>query len=171
MTVRYEDVVIRRLRLDDLEAIQALHARQAAASDDAFSELRVTPRQHAWEMYRLRQSWIADQRYIAYVACAPGEEGELLLGYGAAVIEYQAHLFKVEVTASLGELWVEPEHRRHGVGRALVSSILEAVAARGITWVSVHLAGNAQEALPFFDKLQFRVGATELRLNLSACAQ
>jgi len=56
-------------------------------------------------------------------------------------------------------------------GRALVSSILEAVAARGITWVSVHLAGNAQEALPFFDKLQFRVGATELRLNLSACAQ
>jgi len=171
MTVRYEDVVIRHLRLDDLEAIQALYARQTASSDDALSALRVTPKQHAWEMYRLRQQWIAEQRYIAYVACAPGEEGEHWLGYGAATLEYQAHLFKVEAVASLGELWVEPEYRRHGIGRALVSSILEAVTAHGISWVSVHLAGNAQEALPFFDKMQFRVGATELRLDLSVCAQ
>jgi GNAT superfamily N-acetyltransferase len=52
----------------------------------------------------------------------------------------------------LGDLYVSPEHRGKGIGRALVRAVAELARARGAA--HVHLTANL-EALPFYDLLPF----------------
>jgi GNAT superfamily N-acetyltransferase len=52
----------------------------------------------------------------------------------------------------LGDLYVSPEHRGKGIGRALVYAVAELARSRGAA--HVHLTANL-EALPFYDRLPF----------------
>ena len=52
----------------------------------------------------------------------------------------------------LGDLYVRPEHRGRGIGRALVRAVAELARSRGAAYV--HLTANL-EALPFYDRLAF----------------
>jgi GNAT superfamily N-acetyltransferase len=52
----------------------------------------------------------------------------------------------------LGDLYVSPEHRGQGIGRALVRAVAELAHSRGAA--HVHLTANL-EALPFYDRLPF----------------
>lgn len=164
MTTKIADICIRRMKLDDLDEVQALFAKQIDGTDDLMSALRISAKQHAWEMRRLRQQWLSEQRYQAFVATIKDAQGrEHILGYAAAVVEQQAHIFKVESLASLGELWVEPAHRRRGIGRALVSAVQEACLDLGIPFVNVHLSGANQAVQAFFVKLGYHLSAVEMR--------
>ena len=149
------DVTIRRIRIDDLDGVQALYAAQIAAETDPLGAIRVTAKQHAWEMRRLRQQWLAEQRYIAYVATVAGESGEQIVGYVAAVLQNQARLYEVEVLAAIGELWVLPEHRGRGIGTMLADYMLADIDNHGVEWVTVHLVGNPDGVEAFFEKIGF----------------
>ena len=112
----HREVIIRRMTIEELDDIQKLYAEQVASDGDPLAKLRVNPKQHAWEMRRIRQQWLASQKYLPYVAVAhPTEDTPdqppQLIGYAAAIIEQQAHLFEVETVANLGELWVTPSWR------------------------------------------------------------
>jgi len=164
--MNYDDVIIRRLRLDDLDAIQAFSCKQLAQSGDPFNALRVSERQYAWEMKRLRQSWLAEQRYFAYVALENDKPNAKILGYGAALISNQAHFFSVETIASLSELWVDPDFRCHGIGSTIVREILNDIKKCGIDWCTTHLGGNERLSAGFFQKCGFDEAACELRCSL-----
>ena len=153
---------IRRMHIEELDAIQDLYAQQSAADADPLAKLRVNPKQHAWEMKRIRQQWLAAQKYLPYIACL----GDTIVGYAAATIERQAHLYEIETVANLGELWVLPDYRRRGIGRALVEELLRAIDQYGISWVSVHLP--CDDALQnFFAQFGFTPSAREMQLDLS----
>lgn len=164
MTTQIADICIRRMKLDDLDEVQQLFAKQVEMTDDRLSELKVSSKQHAWEMRRLRQQWLSEQRYLAFVATRLDDRGfEHVLAYAAAVVEQQAHIFKVETLASLGELWVEPAYRRRGIGRALLKAVQDASMDIGIPFVNVHLAGQNPAAKVFFETLGYQVSGLEMR--------
>ena len=165
--MNYEDVIIRRLRLDDLERVQSFCYEQLTKSGDPFNVLRVSEKQYAWEMKRLRQEWLAQQRYFAHVAFENDTKDARMLGYGAAVVTNQAHFFQIEAIASLGELWVDPEFRGHGIGRTIVKEIVRDVRGCGIAWMTAHLGGDERGYEEFFKKCGFADAATEMRLFVS----
>ena len=166
------DVTIRRIRIDDLDAVQELYAAQVASETDPLSAIRVTAKQHAWEMRRLRQQWMVDQRYLSYVAtietkAEDGSTTESVVGYIAAVIQNQARLYEVEALADIGELWVLPEHRGRGIGTTLAEYLFEDINNHGIDWITVHLVGNPDGVAEFFQKIGFKTCAVEMRCRLS----
>lgn len=160
-----DEIVIRRMHIEELDGIQTLYAQQAASDPDPLAKLRVNEKQHAREMKSIRGQWLAQQKYLPYVACA----GDEIVGYIAATIERQARLFEIETVANIGELWVLPEYRNRGIGRALAEELLRAADDCGISWICVHLP--CDEALKsFFAKFGFVQSACEMQLNLELCS-
>ncbi|MCC7141982.1 MAG: GNAT family N-acetyltransferase [Candidatus Eisenbacteria bacterium] len=52
-------------------------------------------------------------------------------------------------------MWVAPEHRRHGVGRSLVESILEWARSRGVSTLCLTVTSNDDAATRFYERLGF----------------
>ena len=138
---------VRRMHIDDLDEIQ----------------------KHQWEMRKIRQQWLTEQRYLAFVATVQEDESqpEKFIGYIAALVEHQARLFDVETTASIGELWVLEEFRNHGVGNALTACLLDMIDQLGIEWVTINIAQDNPEVMDFFKKAGFSLCSVEMRRNLS----
>ena len=167
----HREVIIRRMTIEELDDIQKLYAEQVASDGDPLAKLRVNPKQHAWEMRRIRQQWLASQKYLPYVAVAhPTEDTPdqppQLIGYAAAIIEHQAHLFEVETVANLGELWVTPSWRGKGIGTELVAEVLHAIDALGISWISLHIPCDDPLKAFFQKRFGFRQSAIEMHLCL-----
>lgn len=161
-------VTIRRMNIEDLDAIQSLYALQTESDDNPLTSLRISARQHAWEMRRLRQQLLTEQKYLAFVATLENEQTheESMIGYIAAILEQQAHLFKIDTVASIGELWVVEEYRGRGIGEALFEELTRAIHFNGIEWITVHMPASAHEALAFFEKLGFEQKNLELQAHL-----
>ncbi len=157
-----QQVLLRPLAIRDLSGVQDLFLALTACQNDAFSALQENPVRVSYEMRRLRQNLLAEQRYLCFVAEHEGR----LAGYAAGVVEVQAPIFKVDTYCSINEVFVQASYRRRGLGRALVTEVLAAAQAMGIGWANVHLVGDARAAEPFFASLGFHVGALELRSAL-----
>ena len=166
MTENIPEVSIRRISIDDLDVIQALYESQNEIDSDPLSALRVNNIRHAIEMKRIRQQWIIEQRYLAFVATIPNNGAEKCIGYIAALIESQASLFKVESYANIGELWILPDYRGHGIGKCLAEELLENIRNLGIEWVSVHLNTDNDIVENFLKKVGFKTCAIEMRRQL-----
>lgn len=163
-------MIIRRLKIEELDEIQALYAQQAAADEDPLNQIQISPKQHAWEMRRIRQQWLTEQRYIVYVAEDDENSGKIV-GYATALIDTQARMFKVGTMASITELWVLPEYRKRGIGKTLMEELFAAIDHQGIEWITVHISGNDPNTRSFFDKIGFRQNAVEMQINLNDIAQ
>lgn len=163
-----QTVTIRRMHIDDLEQIQQLYAEQEANNRDPMMKLRINPQQHAWEMRRIRQKLLTEQRYLAFVATIPDENHkEQFIGYIAAIIENQARIYDIETIASIGELWVLPEFRHRGIGKALASELLDMINQIGIQWITVQLDIDNEEVQSFFKNNGFKPAAIEMRRVLN----
>lgn len=72
--------------------------------------------------------------------------GELLVGFVHACWDGGAHAFLLDTV-------VDPDHRRHGVGRRLVQSLVDEVRSAGCSWLHVdyepHLAPFYRDACGF----------------------
>lgn len=155
-----EDIIIRRMRMDELDKIQALYALQTAADTDPLAKLRINGKQHEWEMRRIRQQWILDQKYVVFVASLSDE----IIGYVAAIIEQQAAIFDVRTFANIGEFWVLDAYRHRGIGCKLMEELLHDIDGLGIRWVSMQVPCD-DELHQFLEKFGFRTQARELRLD------
>lgn len=161
-------VTIRRMKIEELDEIQSLYALQTEADDNPLTAIRINAKQHAWEMRRLRQQLITEQRYMAFVATIENEDhSETFVGYTAAIIEQQARLFAIENVASINELWVLPEHRSRGIGKALVEELFGAINDRGIEWITVHFPQKAEDAMTFFKKIGFEQKSVDMQIHLN----
>ena len=157
-------IEIHRMRIDELEAVQALYAQQIDADGNPLTALTCNAQKHAWEMRRVRQKLLSEQRYLAYVAIVDGK----IVGYSAAVLETQARLMAVDTVAVVDELWVLPEYRHRGIGRGLMETLCEGIRALGIDWVKAHFPEDATEARDFFAHRGFAQRTVEVQARLGA---
>jgi GNAT superfamily N-acetyltransferase len=72
---------------------------------------------------------------------------------GVAVLAYRPNISAGGLFASIEDLYVRPEARRQGVGKALLGAADECCAARGISYVEVQVEDDAAEA--FYNTLGY----------------
>ncbi len=99
--------------------------------------------------------------FQAEMAALPGAyappTGHLLLAQEEGEAAGSAGLRRVtEERAELKRLYVRPEFRGRGVGRALVMALIDAARERGYRWIQVHTAEFLTEALQLYHDLGFK---------------
>jgi len=52
-------------------------------------------------------------------------------------------------------MWVAPSHRRHGIGRLLMNSVVEWARSRSIRMLKLEVTSNNEPAIRFYDLLGF----------------
>ena len=72
---------------------------------------------------------------------------------GVAVLAYRLSISAAAPFASIEELYVEPEARRRGVGRALLEAVGERCSARGVSYVEAQV--EDEEAAAFYRALGY----------------
>jgi ribosomal protein S18 acetylase RimI-like enzyme len=58
--------------------------------------------------------------------------------------------------AEIDELFVSPEHRRHGIGLALLARARAELAAHGCGWLQLQVADGNTQSQGFYSKLGFK---------------
>jgi ribosomal protein S18 acetylase RimI-like enzyme len=58
--------------------------------------------------------------------------------------------------AEIDELFVGPEHRRHGIGQALLARARAALAADGCGWLQLQVADGNTQSQSFYSRLGFK---------------
>ena len=95
---------------------------------------------------RLRESVEAGELEVL-AACA---EGRVV---GVAVLAYRLSISAGGLFASVEDLYVKPDARRRGVGRALLEAVGERCAARGVSYVETQV--EDEEAAGFYAALGY----------------
>jgi GNAT superfamily N-acetyltransferase len=150
--------VVREATSDDATALAALKVLWAGRAESATPDER---RSLALDL----ASWMTGQgdSLIARVA----ERGDGLVGMAWLVVFDRVPDLddRTRTTGDIQSVFVLPEYRRQGVGRALVDSLLEAANERRIPRVTVN--ANAAAA-PLYEKAGFRSSALLLQRRLES---
>ena len=89
---------------------------------------------------------------------ATGEITVLLGGErpdGLAVIRFRPSIWTAALDAYLEELYVAPERRRHGIGRALLEAAMEVARAAGATRMDLATSETDTAARALYDRCGF----------------
>jgi GNAT superfamily N-acetyltransferase len=72
---------------------------------------------------------------------------------GVAVLAYRLSVSAAGLFASIEDLYVRPDARRRGVGRALLEAVKERCASRGVSYVEAQVEG--EEAVSYYSALGY----------------
>jgi GNAT superfamily N-acetyltransferase len=91
-----------------------------------------------------------------------------ITGYAYGTLEGRNWNDLLDACGKLNDIFVAPEARRGGAGRALVTEMLATLRARGAPRVVLLTAWQNPEAHPFFEALGFRRTMLEMTCELDA---
>jgi ribosomal protein S18 acetylase RimI-like enzyme len=74
---------------------------------------------------------------------------------GLAVLRFRPSIWTPGLECYLAELYVQPEHRRQGLGLALMKAALEAARARGADYIEVATSEDDTGARALYERLGF----------------
>lgn len=117
----------------------------------------------------------ADPRSVYLVAEAPaapgaGASGALgsareIVGYIVCTIEPEVPIYWIPESGWVHDVWVEPQWRKRGVARALVSAAAERLRAIGVGRIRLETAGANDAARALFASCGFRPSTREMMLT------
>lgn len=149
-------VTIRRVRRGDAELLRETRLRALADSPDAFGQtLEVAQRQPLsdWQT-AARQSSSGDRRawFIAERSSEDGGRPSVAgVVFGRRRPPDELMVFS---------MWVDPEARRHGVGRGLIDAVERWAATWGATSTVLWVFATNEPAMRFYLRLGFRLEET-----------
>jgi ribosomal protein S18 acetylase RimI-like enzyme len=74
---------------------------------------------------------------------------------GLAVLRFRPSIWTEGLECYLAELYVEPEHRGQGLGRALMTATLETAKARGADYIEVATSADDVAARSLYERFGF----------------
>ena len=101
----------------------------------------------------INQEWLGVFR--PFPAAFVAEEEGVVVGYVQGDIGKPHPILVEPPKAKIGNLWVQPSHRRTGVASALVETYVAAAKAAGFEWIEVGTLGTDQRAVAFWRNAGF----------------
>lgn len=132
------DITIRPLTVDDLDAVVAVDRRVSEVSRRGFFE--------KWIKARARD----ERTFVAIAACS----GERLLGFGLAHV-LDGEFGGAATVAVLDALSVDPGHKASGIGHRLMEALCAGARERGASELQTQAGWDEPELLGFFAAVGF----------------
>jgi ribosomal protein S18 acetylase RimI-like enzyme len=157
------DFKIRPAVASDMKAVGRLAALLVRTHYE-FDALRFVPEtpQTARRYGEYLASQLGESKIIVLVAV----RGEEVLGYTFAGLEDYDYMALRGPAGALYDIVVDPQHRMHGVGRALLTETLAVLAARGAPRVVLSTAEQNAPAQRLFASVGFRRTMIEMTREL-----
>jgi GNAT superfamily N-acetyltransferase len=152
------DIVIRAALPSEARQIVA-HRRAMFAAMGADDPARLEAMSAAFAPWVAQK--LASGEYVAWFAQSP--TGEIIGGTGVWVMDWPPHILDTSPRrGNLLNVYVEPEHRRRGVARALVLAALDWCRSQRLGLVILHAS---EAGRPLYEALGFQA-SNEMRLSL-----
>ena len=143
-------VKIREAREEELLKVGRLWGKFMAFNAEFNSSFRV--KKKAPEIFsREMIEKIRDSNCRLTVAEIDGQ----LIGFCYSYISHKPKYFKLEKFGFVGDLYVEPEYRRQGVGRMLVNDTLGFLSRRKVRQIELLVAVKNTNTIKFWESLGF----------------
>jgi ribosomal protein S18 acetylase RimI-like enzyme len=153
-------MLIRRATPEDVEAVLPMVA-QICAFHEKLDPAKYGFLPHPENRYR---GWLAnragDSRGVFLVA--QPDSSDRLAGFLVATIEREIPIYRLDEFGFIHDVWVEPEFRKQGVGKALTESAVSRFGQLGVTQIRLDTAAANEPARRLFASVGFRPSVIEM---------
>src|SRR5215213_8174082 len=105
---------------------------------------------------RVMRRFLADRINRSHSFLFVAESGGRTIGFISGELREGSPTFRPKTWASVDDVFVEPDHRNLGVGRALLESVKTWARDRGADGVSLQVAAANERGRNFYEELGFR---------------
>lgn len=156
-SVNYErDFIVRPGRREDAAEAARLWVRSAEEHAEYDPVYAATP--NAGRMMRRFLADLASNSHSFLFVAVSSEDasGAEVIGFVSGELREGSPAFRTKTWASVEDIYVTPEHRSLGVGRALIESAGAWAKAKGSDGISLQVAAANGRARKFYQELGFR---------------
>lgn len=155
-------MTIRPGAIDDIPAVLPL-----VASTIAFHEQMDPARFGAVpEAYRRYEGWMQRTAGSTEGAFFVAEERGRVVAFVLGQIQEEYAMYRTGRYGMIHDLWVEPDHRRKGIARALMLAALDRFRTAGVKQARLDSAAGNAAAQRLFAECGFRPSMTEMLVEL-----
>ncbi len=155
------DLIIRPVTEDDADSLADMWLALVSYHQSLDHNLPGAARGGEHRYVRRILERLDDAYTCALMAEVNGQPVGFALGM---IVDLMGDIFAQEPGGFLADIYVEPSHRRAGVGRALVESLKDWFQERKVTYFDWHVASANQEGLAFWRS----VGGQDVMLRMRA---
>jgi len=105
---------------------------------------------------RVMRRFLADVAAGGHSFLCVAEVGDETVGFISGELREGSPTFRPKTWASVDDVFVDPEHRNLGLGRALIESVGEWAKERGADGISLQVAAANGRARKFYEEMGFR---------------
>jgi len=153
--------VIRLLKAEDVDAVAQLWEALVAYHRELDASLPPAAPQGARRYARRLSDRLDDPMSRVLVAEMDGKLVGYVLG---VVVDLAPEMFSQDASGFLADIFVDADHRRAGVGKALVEGLMDWFHEKGLHYFEWHVAARNEESLAFWRSL----GGREVMLRMRA---
>ena len=157
-------MLIRPATSGDVESVLPMVA-QICAFHEKLDPAKYGFLPHPEDRYR---GWLTsrtkDPRSVFLVA--QPDSSNRLAGFLVATIEREIPIYRLDEFGFIHDVWVEPEFRKQGVGKALTESAVARFRQIGVTQIRLDTAAENEHARRLFAAIGFRPSVVEMLREL-----
>ncbi len=146
-----QDFAIRAGRREDAEAAARLWM-QSAEEHTAHDPVYAT----APGAEKTMRRFLADLARNGYAFVFVATVGDRMVGFVSGELREGSPTFQPKTWASVDDVFVDPNHRNRGIGRALIASVEGWARRKGASGVSLQVAAANARGRKFYEDLGFR---------------
>lgn len=145
------DFIIRPGRREDVEEAARLWMRSAEEHTEHDQIYATAPGAE-----RVMRRFLADLTASSHTFLFVAESGGQTVGFISGELREGSPTFRQRTWASVDDVFVEPDSRNLGIGRALLQSVEAWAKERGANGISLQVAAANRRGRKFYEELGFR---------------